>query len=1412
MRRQTILFLAANPNGTDQLALDQEARAIQIELRGSGYREHFEFKTRWAAEPLDLLRALREIEPTVVHFSGHGGPDGLFFHAKDGGAKLVSTDAVAEAFGAAGSSVKLVVLSTCYSETQAAALLAHVECVVGFGASAHADMAGIFAIGFYGGLGQRASVAAAFKHGVAAIKLEGLPNSTRPQLRVHPDMDADRLIPAALAQTDPGVCPYPGMQPYSADTAQYFYGRNAEVGKLLGRLHGGEREIYVIGPSGCGKSSLVAAGVLPRLIRVGSGLAPFVVRWMRPGDHPIARLSEALGASEGEVVTGPANAIVALLRHRALSTSVLIVIDQLEELFTLPSAEERATFLCALQALKTESRCVVVGTLRADFFGDFMESPLWTDRISISHIEVGPLRGKALREAIRCPAQKVGVVVEPGLIERLFSEAAGEPGILPLLQDILVQLWERRRDRLLTPADNHGADHDDRLDLTLADYEALSEGDRSGIAVALSSRADATLLALTPGQQVIVRRILLRLISFGEGRSDTRRQQPLSKLRAAGDDDVDFDVVLRRLVANRLLTTDNSADPNDARVDLAHEVMTTAWPTLSSWVKTHRADEQPGGLLDRFELAEFEAWRRTEPARELGESASVADLVTASRAARRRWRRGIVGGIAFALTVIAGGVILVVLAGQRANEADSERKRWKASQQESEHRLALYFQETGRQLLLDGHPLRALPLLVEARKKGEEGVMLRMLYWTATRYFLLSPPLAHDGSVASATFSPDGKRVITASDNAAYIWDVSTGKQLATLVHPRDVRSAAFSADGNRIVTASADNTARIWDAATHEQLAILEHQTSVQKKLQSGGGQTTRREEVRSAVFSPDGGYVVTAGDDRTARIWDAATGKRPPRLLKHQASVQSAVFNLDGTRIVTASADNTARIWDTATGNPLSPSLKHHAVVRGAAFSPDSTRLVTASDDKTACLWDAMTGKHLATLEHQGIVLSAAFSPDGARIVTASDDKTARLWDAMTGKHLATLEHQGEVRCAVFSLDGTRIVTASGDGTARVWDARMGQPLPHKGAVRSAAFSPDGTRVVTASSDKTARVWEVATGKLLTTLEGHEGAVNSAAFSPDGARIVTASDDDERSADIRTARIWDAVTGKPLTRPLEHRGVVWSAVFSPDGTRVVTASADMTARIWDAVTGKPVSRPLEHRGVVWSAVFSPDGTRVVTASADNTARIWGVKHGVQSALPLEHRGEVRSATFSPDGTRVVTASWDNTARVWDAATGNALSPPLPHQGIVRSAAFSPDNTRVVTASDDTTARVWDAITGKSLAIFPEHRGTVWSAVFNHDGTRVVTASDDGTARVWDVATGKTLATLEHHGRLRSATFSADGNHVVTASHSNTAHVWEVQLDQTLEEWSAVATRASGTGDHRRGSSVDPLYPSFGR
>ena len=534
--------------------------------------------------------------------------------------------------------------------------------------------------------------------------------------------------------------------------------------------------------------------------------------------------------------------------------------------------------------------------------------------------------------------------------------------------------------------------------------------------------------------------------------------------------------------------------------------------------------------------------------------------------------------------------------------------------------------------------------------------------WNAHTGAPVAPALQHSEEVTCAAFSPDGQRLVTASGESIFrlfhfndrpgearVWDVVTGKPLTPpMPHKLSVFYAAFSPDGRRVVTASEDKTARVWDAWTAQPVTPpLLHDDIVFR-----------------VSFSPDGRCLATAGLDHAAKIWDMTRVQQDPVALKESWLASACSVSFDCQFVAGKYFNGPARVWNAVTGTPITPLLQHSNKVHHVTLSPDGRLVATAAADHTARLWDANTGVPLTPpLQHNAEVTWIEFSPDAHRVVTAGGSfetngfGEARIWDATTGAALTPLmTHAAVVVHVAFSSDGRRVATASKDKTARVWDARTGiattPPLSHRDLLWRVAFSPDNGRVLTASEDGTARVWDANTGLPVTPPLKHAGhdfwhhGVEHAAFSPDGHRVVTASDD-------KTARVWDAATGAPITPPLEHNAAALYATFSHDGRYVTTASEDKTARVWDATTGQPITPPLEHDGEVQYAMFSPDDRAVRTVSHDNAGnsmqvRTWDLapdNRATEDLLLLAQVLSLRrldaSGTLVPVDTDTISNTW---------------------------------------------------------------------------------------------------------------------------------------------------------------------------
>jgi WD40 repeat protein len=313
----------------------------------------------------------------------------------------------------------------------------------------------------------------------------------------------------------------------------------------------------------------------------------------------------------------------------------------------------------------------------------------------------------------------------------------------------------------------------------------------------------------------------------------------------------------------------------------------------------------------------------------------------------------------------------------------------------------------------------------------------------------------------------------------------------------------------------------------------------------------TGHNDWVRSVAFSPDGARALSAGWDRTLKLWDVASGRE----------LQSFMSQTDEDFV------HTVQQITGKTGRALAAAVRTFERGTGGfdlvTFSPDGAHAISARwNENTLQLWELARGREPQTFTgHTGAVTSVAFSPDGARALSGSGDKTLKLWDVTSGRELRTFTgHTSSVTSVAFSPDGVNALSGSVDKTLKLWDVASGRELRtftgHADLVRSVAFFPDGDRALSGSSDGTLKLWDLASGGDLRTFNA--GGVTSVALSPDGARALSGSFD-------KTLKLWDVASGRELRTFTGHTDIVWSVAFSPDGARALSGSDDDTLKLWD-------------------------------------------------------------------------------------------------------------------------------------------------------------------------------------------------------------------------------------------------------
>ena len=1185
------------------------------------------------------------------------------------------------------------------------------------------------------------------------------------------------LDPRDVFDWDPKRPPYPGLRAFQEVDAAIYFGRGEEVLnglEALDALHrrgrGAPRFVLFLGASGSGKSSLVRAGLIPRLKKMPHEWLPLVP--FRPQNDPLEELAlsfadtfRAFGQprdwgeirrtlkaaagqepADGKILLALAHDLAIAAEQR--ETTVVLTIDQAEELFSYSAPEAATQFLRLLRAALevSDRQLMAVATLRSDFLGEFqthpiLHEPAYDHDFAYQAIPVDPMPERNFAEIIQGPARLAGLRLEEGLVEAMVSDT-GTRDALPLLAFTLRRLYEL-----------YGADGL----LKIRDYDGIGR-----LEGAIRTEAERVLKDAAPSPeelQALRAAFVPAMVRINADGGYARRRAYTEEMPARAR------ALCQRFIEARLLVSGLDKD-NRETLEVAHEALLRTWPQLTAWLtedqdnlrlleSLHRAAEdwdnggRTGDLLihrdgrlqdaemlvtnQRFALHENSLKKRylvacidAQHARELAQqevqerrvrdAERIAEEQKKAAGAQKKTAQRTMAGLVVAVTLALAAGWQYWEADLQAEAAEAERDRALSSQS---RRLAALAND-----LIDVNEYEAAILLARYALIGDlTNHQKRPYTWESAdalfralkpfRTQLLTLPEPADAFVS---FIAGGTQVLTVQEKGGWsIWDARTGKRLRGFVEQRGdrIRSVAIAGDEPLILTASHDG-ARLWNGKSDGE----------GKRF----GPRDPNDRVLSVAFSSDRTRILTAQYYGTTRVWNIETGQEHMRLPPDSSDqrtddpIVAAVFAANDTRIITASRKE-ALIWETASRNQIGASISFkNQKDLGLAVSADGKGVVVPSRDSIRLI-DTSTGDTLRLESSTPDLVAAAVGADGLSVPMVPEKKMPSVWRLLADKMFVRFAAaDNTAHGSPLSIDRTRLLTLTDKFTATVWDAKAHVPIARQmgKGVRRASFNADSTRLVTGTATA-ATIWDVQArmvklfdlhGRSRANKDIHDNEIAAAHCGTEGARLVSYDVDRHEPP---TPHVWDSGTNSLVT--LEGDFKEWQAqrlqgFFTGDGSQVALGSQwGSKRRIFDVASGVELTESVTAQTLSAGAgndtaakdlAVSPDGQLVIIALGD-TAEVR--RQGRDEVTVLKgHSDAITDAAFSADGTLIVTASRDNTARVWETSTGNVVDILEDDGGDVLCASFAKQDDQVITASSGGTVRRWDVARFRSFADVIEH------------------------------------------------------------------------------------------------------------
>jgi WD40 repeat protein len=1155
---------------------------------------------------------------------------------------------------------------------------------------------------------------------------------------------------------DPRRAPYPGLPAFEREDAAVYFGRDPEVRELIDRLRarramGGAHMVAVLGSSGSGKSSLLRAGVLPRLQKFEPGFV--VVPPLRPGTDPCAELAKAMAEALGQptqwrtlaehLAADPAAVATDLLMAAGRrEATLLITIDQAEELFGSTPAEARARFEGWLRALQSQPVLVLL-TLRSDRLGELQQ---WAQPIgAFEQFSLPPLPPARLAQVIEGPARVAGLGIAPGVVDAVMHDAGGADA-MPLLAFTLRELWARA----MADAGVDGPV------IRLADYQALGDAAAglNPLENAVRRRADELVAPLDAAARKALREAFVGALV----RVD---DQGVYGRRAAAWDELDPAVhgTLDAFVDARLLVS--RSDEADRRsVEVAHEALLRKWPLLRDWLDDERGfligrlqlqralddwsaaplEQRDSALLQGLMLERARVWLTDKPkalssAQREFIAASLARAQALRQAARRRWLITGTAGV-LALTVIAGlGVYLrqaQVASSALAIEVEADRWLQRAS-------AALAYGQSDRALAQATHAHMLLPGAKTRSALWQAGVSLpppwrfsvpavdaqgelpassvgsvSALAWGVDRLLIGDRAgglhqLPLDGERRTAVVPAERQRPPSKDQPEAVLalQALPDGAHLAVLEDGRVLRQAA-AAEGYALLAQGEPLAAAVISADGQGVLVLTQNDRALQW-LDCAGVRCAARPlfdglgDISALTLEPRNNTAAAAGAQGHVLIGRVGEPARSLSVaLPAGVRIQALALDARSGRLAVALSQGEVWVLDAA-GKTLAQLPSFGAAVRQLAWAPGGDRLVADCEAASLCVW-RRAGETLVladVLAVRGAASGAlAWSPDGQRLAGGDVSGRVHVWDmAAAPTRAAVLRGPQPLPLADIDVhpDGRRIAAADVRGQLRLWDLpsqRLQQQFAHPVATESRGlrFHPQQPQIALATLGGGVEVFALDGGAVLGSIEG---SFDAAEWDASQGRLLTGGQDGlVRSHALAAGQ--STVLAEPHSDAVVALAVAPAAagqaatVYSADTRGVVKARGGGESGTVATVTGaagKPFS--------VGSLAFAPDGQRWLAAGSAGDVLIFD--RSTRKLLQRLETGadQVHAAAFSLDGKFI--AAIDNAGRlqVWQGAPlqryatlwlrnepGRAGNDAFGVLGPLRRLAWLPDSRRVAIAT----------------------------------------------------------------------------------------------------------------------------------